>query len=137
MTYPVPFPKPAVSALILDGGSILLVKRGHEPSLGLWSLPGGGIELGETASEAIAREVFEETGLSVEPADIAGVRDVIGREDGDVAFHYVIICFRVRVISGTPVAGSDAVEVRWVPLADLPSYPLTTGLLDWLLPLTT
>jgi len=133
MDYPITFPRPAVSAIILDGGTILLVKRGHEPNLGLWSLPGGGIELGEAASEALVREVLEETGLTVEPADIVGVRDVIGREDGEVTFHYVIICFSARVISGSLAAGSDAAEVRWVPLADLPSYPLTVGLLDWLL----
>ncbi len=100
--------------------------------MGLWSLPGGRVELGETVREAVQREVLEETGLVVEPVDIAGVRDVIGRENGEVIFHYIIVSFHASVVSGTLAAGSDASEVRWVPLSNLPDYDLTAGLADWL-----
>jgi ADP-ribose pyrophosphatase YjhB (NUDIX family) len=126
------FPKPAVSAIILDEDRILLVRRGDEPNKGLWSLPGGSIELGETARGALIREIAEETGLTVEPTGVAGVRDVIARENGNILFHYVIISFYAKVISGTPVPASDAAELRWIPICELQFYETTPGLLDWL-----
>lgn len=126
------FPKPAVSAIILDEDRILLVRRGCEPNKGLWSLPGGSIELGETAREAVVREVAEETGLIIEPTSIAGIRDVIAREDGKILFHYVIISFYATVISGTLAPASDAAELRWIPVGELPCYETTPGLIDWL-----
>lgn len=125
-------PIAAVSATIIENGRVLLVRRGREPARGLWSLPGGSIELGETAREALAREVLEETCLVVEVGDVAGVRDVILRDGETVTGHYVIINFRARAVSGECRAASDAAEVRWVPLEDLPEYQTTPGLREFL-----
>lgn len=122
-----------MSAVILDGNRILLVRRGQEPSKDLWSLPGGRVEPGETVREALVREVLEETSLSVEPVEIAGVRDVIARQGDDLLFHYVIISFRARVISGEPAAATDVAELRWVPFDEIAGYPTTEGLVDWLI----
>jgi len=126
------YPRAAVSAIILGEDSVLLVRRGHEPAKGLWSLPGGSVEPGETVREAVTREVLEETGLVIEPTEIADVRDVIGRQDGEVTFHYTIISFRARVLSGVPIAAGDADEVRWVRHERLGELPTTEGLAEWL-----
>ena len=127
------FPRPSVSAVILEGNDILLVKRGCEPNLGCWSLPGGSIEPGESMREAVVREVWEETCLQVEPERVAGAYDVIVRRDGEILFHYVIICFVVKVASGEPMAASDAADLRWVGLSEVPAYNITPGLADRLL----
>ncbi|MCE5198273.1 MAG: NUDIX hydrolase [Armatimonadota bacterium] len=123
-------PKPAVSVIIINNHHILLVRRGHEPSKGLWSLPGGSIELGETMREAAAREVLEETGLVVEVGDIGGVHDAIIRQGNELAFHYVIITFHARIVSGELKAGSDAADARWVSLDEIKDYQTTTGLIN-------
>lgn len=120
-------PVAAVSALVEEQGRILLVKRGREPNKGLWSLPGGSIELGETATEALVREVREETSLEVEPGEVIGVRDVIG-----VGFHYVVITFRARVIGGELAAGSDAEDAAWFTSAQIADISTTEGLPDHL-----
>jgi len=123
-------PRPAVSAIIVDGESLLLVKRGCEPNKGLWSLPGGSIELGETAREAAAREVLEETSLNVDVGEVADVHDVIIRDDGGISFHYVIVNFYAAVVSGSLEAASDAADARWVPLTQVGDYPTTAGLME-------
>lgn len=123
-------PKPAVSAVIVQENEVLLVKRGCEPNLGLWSFPGGSIELGETAREALAREVLEETSLEIAVGSTVDVSDIIARSGNCIVFHYVIISFVAEVVSGTPQAGSDAAEVRWVPVEEVPKLPTTHGLPD-------
>lgn len=123
-------PTPAVSALIVQNGKVLLVKRGCEPNKGLWSLPGGSIELGETTREAAAREVLEETGLTVEIGEPTGVHDVISREGEGIKFHYVIITFRARVLSGELQAASDAADACWTPLDEIGSLAVTDGLAE-------
>ncbi|MCL5102506.1 MAG: NUDIX hydrolase [Armatimonadetes bacterium] len=124
------FPRPAVSAVIVRDCSILLVKRGFEPNEGAWSFPGGRIEPGETAREAIEREVMEETSLRIEVGDVAGVYDVISRDGDLLLFHYVIINFRARVISGELKPASDAADARWFKFDELASLPTTPNLLD-------
>jgi len=124
--------KPAVSALIIMDDRVLLVKRGSAPSGGLWSLPGGRIEPGETMKEALAREVMEETSLQIEVDDLAGAYDVISREGDEIAYHYVIITFRARVVDGELMAGSDASDARWISESELNSCQMTPGLLDTL-----
>lgn len=123
-------PVAAVSAVIVENDRILLVKRGVEPNKGLWSLPGGAIELGETARDALIREVREETCLDVEPVKVAYVHDVIARTNADVHYHYVIIGFFARVLAGSARASSDAADIQWVPLADIKYLKTTTGLLE-------
>lgn len=126
------YPRVAVSAVIVEEGKILLIKRGHEPNEGLWSLPGGSIELGETAREAVAREVLEETSLMVNVGEVAIVSDVISKDGDEIAFHYVIISFFAKVVGGELKAASDAQDARWVDLSDN-KYPTTSGLVDRLI----
>lgn len=118
-------PVPAVAAVIVQDGRLLLIKRGVEPSKGKWSIPGGSIEWGETLADAVKREVQEETGLEVEVGRVAGVFDLV-TEDG--AFHYVLIDLFARPIGGELRPGDDASNVRWVPLDELDSCELTPHL---------
>jgi 8-oxo-dGTP diphosphatase len=107
-------PLVGVGSIIIDGARVLLVKRGHAPLMGEWSIPGGVLELGETLREAAVREAREETGLIVDPADLLGVFDRVIRDDaGRVRYHYVLIDFLCKRISGELVAAGDADEARW------------------------
>jgi 8-oxo-dGTP diphosphatase len=106
-------PLVGVGAVIIEGPRVVLVKRAHAPSVGEWSIPGGVLEVGELLREAAMREVFEETGLMVEPSEILGVFDRILREQGRVEYHYVLIDFFCKCVSGELRQGSDAKEVRW------------------------
>jgi 8-oxo-dGTP diphosphatase len=116
----------AVGAVILDDDRVLLVQRGHEPSIGAWSLPGGAVELGETLDAALAREVLEETGLSVEVGPVIEVLDRVQFDaDGRVGYHYVIIDYLCHPFAGTAVSGSDARAVRWARVADLAGLHVT------------
>jgi 8-oxo-dGTP diphosphatase len=110
-----------VGAVVIDGGKVLLVRRGQEPLKGEWSLPGGALELGETLEQGVVREVLEETGLTVAPAGIVEVLDriTLGEPSGRVRYHYVLVDFLCRVAGGTLRAGSDAEETRWVGQEEL------------------
>ncbi len=114
-------PIAGVGAVVIDGSKVLLVRRGHEPLKGEWSLPGGALELGETLQQGIAREVLEETGLVVEPAGIVEVFDRITQDEasGRVLYHYVLVDFLCHVVGGTLRGGSDADEARWVEREEL------------------
>ena len=126
-------PHCAVGAIVLDKGSILLVKRDREPAKGLWSLPGGRVERGETLREAIVREVREETGIDVDVEGLLGIAERIVRDDdGDVEYHYVILDYVATPRSTSIKAGDDASEVRWVPVGELTDLQLTSGLLEFL-----
>jgi ADP-ribose pyrophosphatase YjhB (NUDIX family) len=116
-----------VGAVVFDEDRVLLVKRGREPLKGEWSLPGGAVEVGESLETAVAREVFEETELHIEVGPVIEVLDRIQRTlDGRVEYHFVIVDYLCRPRDGLVKSGSDAADARWVPLADLPSYRLTT-----------
>lgn len=122
------WPRAGASAVIFRGDTVLLVERGKQPWRGLWSLPGGHIEPGETARAAAARETTEETGLGVEILGLADVHDVILRDaQGALSAHYVLTVFYGRWLSGEPVAASDCRDARFVPLAELGDYALTDG----------
>jgi 8-oxo-dGTP diphosphatase len=115
---------PCVGALAYDAaGRLLLVQRANEPGRGLWSLPGGRVEPGEDDAAALVREMAEETGLVVEPDGLVG-RVRRGR--------YEIADYRCRVISGTLVAGDDALDARWCDAGTLQQLPLVPQLLDTL-----
>lgn len=103
---------------------MLLVRRGNEPLKGQWSLPGGAVELGETLETAIAREVREETGLLIDIGPMIDVFDRISFDpQGRPNYHYVLVDFLCRPLEGTVAsASSDAADVAWAPLLDLPSY---------------
>jgi ADP-ribose pyrophosphatase YjhB (NUDIX family) len=107
-------------------GRLLLVRRGHEPGRGRWSLPGGRVEAGETAAAAVVREVLEETGLEVVAGDLVGRVERPG--PGDVT--YVIDDIACTVRGGSLQAGDDADDARWVDAAELALLPLSDGLLD-------
>jgi 8-oxo-dGTP diphosphatase len=106
-------------------GRVLLARRAKPPLLGRWSIPGGTVELGETLEEALVREMAEETGLGVEPLEVLTVFDRIQREGDDVVFHYVIVDYLCRLVSGDARAGSDAAEVCWVRPEELDRFGLT------------
>jgi ADP-ribose pyrophosphatase YjhB (NUDIX family) len=108
---------------VIDGSRVLLVRRGHEPLKGEWSVPGGAVEIGETLEAAVAREVQEETGLRVDVGPIVDVLDRIRLDpDGRTRYHYVLVDFLCRPHSGTLACASDAQDVAWAPLAELAGY---------------
>jgi ADP-ribose pyrophosphatase YjhB (NUDIX family) len=128
-----------VGGIVFQGDQVLLIKRGKEPGLGQWSIPGGVVRTGEPLKEAVVREVFEETHLEVEVLALAKILERIYRDpDGRVAYHYVLVDFLCRMVSGTLQADSDAQQACFVPLADLASYkvvPITLEVIrraDWL-----
>lgn len=106
---------------------MLLVKRGHPPLAGEWSIPGGVLEVGETLREAAVREVLEETTLEVEAISLLGVYDRVLRDaDERTLYHYVLIDFLCRRVSGEPQAAGDADEVRWFTEAEIAGLALAS-----------
>ncbi|MCK0440794.1 NUDIX domain-containing protein [Gordonia alkaliphila] len=119
----------AASVVLVDeDGRVLLVKRGHDPQRGRWSVPGGHVEPGETFEEAAVREVREETGLEVTVGEELWTATVPFGDDELFEVHD----FAGTVTGGVLRSGDDAEEVRWVAPADLADLPLTTGLLGYL-----
>jgi 8-oxo-dGTP diphosphatase len=113
-------PLVGVGAIIIDDGRVLLVKRGHPPLAGEWSIPGGVLELGETLREAAVREAREETCLAVETAELLGVYDRVLRDnDGRTLYHFVLIDFLCLPVAGDAEAADDADEVRWFTPAEI------------------
>ncbi len=113
-------PLVGVGAIIIDDGRVLLVKRGHPPLAGEWSIPGGVLELGETLRDAAIREAREETCLIVETAELLGVYDrVVQDDDGHTLYHFVLIDFLCRRAAGQAQAADDADEVRWFTQAEV------------------
>jgi len=101
-------------------GRLLLIQRGTEPNKGLWSFPGGHIELGETLFEAVKREACEETGVEVEPLELFQTHDWIFRDDaGRVCFHYLENLVRARHLSGRARSGDDALQTKWATEAEI------------------
>lgn len=120
----------AVSAAIVRDGRVLIVRRGRAPAQGVYTLPGGVVEAGETLTEAVTREVREETGLAIAPEALVGHREVILRDDdGRVRNHFVILSFAARWLSGEPVPQLDEIsEARWRLPDELSGLKTTEGL---------
>ena len=113
-------PVAGVAAVAFRGSGVLLVRRGNEPSKGRLGIPGGVVELGETAAEAVVREVEEETGITVKALRLLDVLDSIVRDDeGGIRFHYVLLDFLCEPIGGELSASSDVSEALRAPLEDL------------------
>lgn len=124
-----------IGAVVIDGEKVLLVRRGHEPLKGEWSLPGGALEVGETLEQGVAREVLEETGLTVAPVALVEVLDRITRDEpsGQVRYHYVLVDFLCRMVSGELSCASDAEDACWAARQDLYQYsvaPVTLRVID-------
>jgi 8-oxo-dGTP diphosphatase len=123
-------PVMAVGAIVLKSDAVLLVCRGQEPQRGLWSVPGGGLELGESVRDGVVREVSEEASLDVRVVELVEVFERIARDAvGAVEFHYVVLDYLCEVTGGELIAGDDASEVAWVSIDELSQWPLTAGLL--------
>ena len=127
-TYPTR-PYLAVSAAIFRDGRVLIVRRARPPAHGLYTLPGGGVELGETLEEAVIREVREETALDVEPVALAGCRQAIARDaSGRIERHFVILPFAARWIAGEISLNEELAEAHWLRPAELAGLATTDGL---------
>jgi 8-oxo-dGTP diphosphatase len=121
-------PEVCVGAVAVAGDRLLLVRRGRAPGRGLWSVPGGRVEPGEALADAVVRELAEETGVAGTCGALLGVAE---RRDGDQ--HFVILDYLVDVPEPVaPVAGTDADEAAWVPLAEVRDRPLVSGLVEFL-----
>ena len=120
--YP-PGPVVGVGGVVTRDGRALIIRRGHEPRKGEWSLPGGLVELGERLIDAVRREIEEETGLDVEVGPMVETFDRVHRDpEGRVRFHFVIVDYLCVARSGTAVAGSDAEAVAWATGEELDAY---------------
>ena len=128
MSDPREFPdRPIIGmgVVVFKGDDVLLIRRGKPPNKGSLSLPGGGQDLGETARQAAAREVLEETGLEVDVTHLVDVVDVIrGDTAGRTQFHYTLIDFAAEWRAGEPVPGDDAADAFWVPTAEVTTLGL-------------
>jgi 8-oxo-dGTP diphosphatase len=126
-------PLVAVGAIVFKDNCVLLVRRGQAPSEGVWAIPGGSVEIGETLQEAAEREIFEETGIRIRAGKPIYTFDVIDRDaDGKIRFHYVIVDLAADYVSGQPAGGDDASEARWVStqqISELEVSPPTLRLL--------
>lgn len=107
-------------ACVFNRGKVLLIKRAKQPSQGRWSVPGGGIELGETINDAVKREIREECNIEIELDKVINVMDdIVQDEKGSIRFHHVATYLLARYVSGEVHPGSDALEVRWVTREEL------------------
>ena len=121
----------AVSAVVWRDGRFVVVRRARPPAQGLFTLPGGGVEAGETLKQAVVRELREETGLIVEPIDVAGHREVIMRDaEGRVARHFVILAFAARWREGELSLNEELAEARWIDAVELAGLTTTEGLAE-------
>jgi|ERR1700677_638164 8-oxo-dGTP diphosphatase len=121
----------AVSAAIFRDGRVLIVRRAEPPARGLYTLPGGVVELGETLVEAVTREIHEETGLEIEPHGLAGYRQLIARDgSGRIERHFVILPFAARWLAGEIALNDELAEGRWLEPEALSGLKTTEGLTD-------
>jgi 8-oxo-dGTP diphosphatase len=121
----------AVSAAIIREGKVLIVRRARPPARGMFTLPGGGVEAGESLHEAVKREVREETMLEIEPLALAGFREAIVRDSqGRTERHFVILAFAARWIAGEPQLNEELAEAHWLHPSELQGLGTTEGLAD-------
>jgi mutator protein MutT len=121
-------PLVCVGAIAVDADHLLMIRRGHGPAAGEWSVPGGRVEFGETLAEAVVRELAEETGLEGVCDRLVGWVERFGE-----GYHYVILDFWVTILSTEqPAAGDDAAEAAWIPLGQVTELRLVDGLAEFL-----
>ncbi len=123
--YP-PHPLPGVGAIVVGRNGVLLSRRDKDPGKGLWSLPGGAVELGETLVEAVVREVFEETGVRCEVIRLLGTYDLIVRDENSrIEYHYVLLHYLARALNYDLHQEFPGVDVAWfspdaLPVSEMP-----------------
>jgi 8-oxo-dGTP diphosphatase len=120
-----PRPIPGVGVAVINGDALLLIKRGRGPNAGLWAVPGGKVDYGESMPDAAVRELREETGIEAEIEGVVWVGDAMGPGDPP-EWHYTLVDYRARMIGGTLAAADDAAEAAWVPLDQVLDLPLTS-----------
>lgn len=121
-------PEVCVGAVVVVEDRLLLIRRGHGPGAGEWSIPGGRVEAGETLAEAVVRELAEEAGVEGVCGELVGWVEILGDDH-----HFVILDFWCTLLDDRePTAGDDAAEVRWVPLHDVAEQRLVEGLAEFL-----
>jgi ADP-ribose pyrophosphatase YjhB (NUDIX family) len=124
-------PELAVSAAIFRNGEVLVVRRAGAPAKGLWTLPGGRVEVGETLVDAVRREVIEETALIIDVVGLAGYREIIlPQAVGERGRHFVILPFAARWISGEIALNDELSDGRWMAVEAVADLPTTEGLLE-------
>lgn len=120
------YPRVGVGAVVFREGRVLLVRRGGAPSRGLWAIPGGALELGETLREGAEREILEETGITIRAGEVVFTGETMDRDrDGRIRFHYVIVDFAGEYVRGEVNGSDDVSEARWVSPAELVDLPAT------------
>ena len=117
----------AVGAAVCWGGRLLVVQRGKAPSKGVWTVPGGAVDLGETMREAAAREVAEECGIQIEVGEVVGILDNIIRDEREhapprIRYHYAIVDFAARYVGGTLTPSDELFDAAWVSPDELDAY---------------
>ncbi|MFB3926642.1 MAG: NUDIX hydrolase [Syntrophales bacterium] len=126
-------PRIGVGAVVVRDGKILLVKRNYPPAAGLWAIPGGLVELGETLQAAAERETLEETGIMIKARDPVYAFDLIRTDEGgEVRFHYVIVDLMADYVNGEPFPSDDAGEARWFFPEELEEIPVSPQMVDLL-----
>lgn len=127
-------PTIGVGVFVFRGDQVLIARRGHEPAKGRWSIPGGGVEVGETLRETALRELAEECGADLR-VDLRGpiaVLDRIARDAGArVRYHICLVDYLAEYVAGEPSAGSDATEVRWATADELRHLETTDQLAEF------
>jgi 8-oxo-dGTP diphosphatase len=120
-------PRVAVGAIVFKDSQVLLVRRGKPPAQDLWAIPGGSVEICETLQRAAEREIFEETGITIQALEPVFTFDYIERDGfGSARFHYVIIDLAADYVSGEPRAGDDAAEARWVSSQEIATLKVSS-----------
>ncbi len=127
------FPRVGVGAIVIKDDKVLLVKRGIPPSKGLWAIPGGHIELGETLQETAEREILEETGIVIKARKPIYTFDLIERDDaGRIRFHYIVVDLEGEYVSGEPQGSDDALEARWLTWEEIEQLPVSQNTINLL-----
>ncbi|MEQ9346035.1 MAG: NUDIX hydrolase [Thalassospira sp.] len=120
-----PRPIIGVGAVVWHQDRILLIKRGKEPNIGSWSIPGGAQEIGETVRDAVCREVMEETGVKISSPILIDIVDLISpAKDGKIEYHYTLIDFVAVALNPDVRLGGDAADAKWVKIDDVTNYKL-------------
>ncbi len=123
-------PQLAASAVIFRNGQFLVVRRANAPGRGLYSVPGGRVERGETLHQAVAREVREETALAIDIVGFAGWREVLPDPTADRAGHYLVISFAAHWRAGEVTLNEELDDFRWITPDELGELRTTQGLAD-------